>query len=1199
MSAPALAPQPPAAGPSDASRGARGRRRPRGRNTNANTAAQSEQAEQTQAQAAQQPQRGGGRGGRGRGRGGQADSGRPQQPNAAALEFVPSSVQQAAHRGGRGGRGGARGGRARGGAERFPQRMAAGGRQFGGQLTAEDDAASAISEAPPGLQADAPAFQPGQPIAPRKSRPPRQKQPQAPKSTAPDIATRTHEDIDNGHYECAICTEDVTRRSRGVWSCRTCWTVFHLGCIKKWSTNEGSAAARQQTQDGETPPPRQWRCPGCNLPKDTLPKNFHCWCEKELDPRSTPGLPPFSCGQTCSRPRLLPKPCPHPCGSTCHAGPCPPCGLMGPTQHCFCGKRSVTRRCIDTDYENGWSCGDVCGGLMSCGEHRCDRPCHDGPCGACEVRVPARCYCGQIQKDILCHDRAEEKQSSQSHVATDGAATVETWIGSFQCPNQCGRSFDCGKHICEMACHSQDTQAPHCPRSPDRVNRCPCGKTALRDMSGNPRTTCEDPIPNCDKPCGQTLACGHQCEQLCHQGECQPCLKTVDISCRCGRTSSRTICHQGMDEPPQCRRICKVSLNCGRHECGEHCCAGEKKAAERQSNRRKGRPLHSAPRQAHENFEAEHICTRSCGRQLKCGNPEHRCQELCHKGPCGTCRDAIFDELSCHCGRTVLQPPLPCGTKPPPCRFKCERPKDCGHPQLDHSCHLDDQPCPKCAFLTAKPCLCGKSVLKNQPCWLTEVRCGQVCGRTLKCGTHKCQKQCHRPGECEEPCTQACGKELSTCGHPCLAPCHFPQPCKEEKPCPHKIFVTCECQRIKQEAKCNASRNGDGNQKKVLKCDEECARLERNRVLALALNVDPEHQNDHIPYSDATLNMYQQNSTWAATQEKQLRLFAADPDEKRLRFKPMPRSQRAFIHHLAEDFGMDSESMDPEPHRHVAIFKTPKFVMAPMRTLADCARTRQVQQRLAPAPAPAVSSTATLRPKPSNTNCDPYNAFLILNPRFALTIEELNPIIKSVLATTSFRCELEVTFLPSEAVALKPPLAARLSIPEREMQTMLESIQAPLTKDLTTQNIGKSMQLARLDSSLNILRKESDVGPGSGWSEVAASKGVPNRQLPKTTSFGNKGGFAVLSLSSKKKKQKEVPVEVAESWEEAEEEEEQKEKVSGANSAVMSEDEGASKDVPEASGSTPASDENHVASKDDAELATKPLPGRWSDLDDE
>lgn len=83
-----------------------------------------------------------------------------------------------------------------------------------------------------------------------------------------------------------------------MWSCRTCWTVFHLGCIKKWSTNEGSAAARQQAPDGELPPPRQWRCPGCNLPKDELPKSFSCWCEKEDEPRSLPGLPPFSCGQT-------------------------------------------------------------------------------------------------------------------------------------------------------------------------------------------------------------------------------------------------------------------------------------------------------------------------------------------------------------------------------------------------------------------------------------------------------------------------------------------------------------------------------------------------------------------------------------------------------------------------------------------------------------------------------------------------------------------------------------------------------------------------------------------------------------------------------------------------------------------------------------------------------------------------------------
>jgi len=253
-----------------------------------------------------------------------------------------------------------------------------------------------------------------------------------------------------------------------------------------------------------------------------------------------------------------------------------------------------------------------------------------------------------------------------------------------------------------------------------------------------------------------------------------------------------------------------------------------------------------------------------------------------------------------------------------------------------------------------------------------------------------------------------------------MAACHSPVPCKEEKPCQHKILITCECQRIKQEARCIASKNSDGNSRRTLKCDEECARLERNRTLALALNVDPTHETDHVPYSADTLNMYQQNSTWAAAQEKELRLFAANPEEKRLRSKPMIRKHRAFIHSLAEDFGFDSESMDPEPHRHVAIFKTPRFVMAPMKTLAECVRIRQVQRTTATAP-PA-TTTLTSRPKASNVSGDPYNAFVITNPRFALTIEEVKTVLKSVLPKTAFPLELDVSFLPTEEVALKPPI---------------------------------------------------------------------------------------------------------------------------------------------------------------------------------
>jgi transcriptional repressor NF-X1 len=335
--------------------------------------------------------------------------------------------------------------------------------------------------------------------------------------------------------------------------------------------------------------------------------------------------------------------------------------------------------------------------------------------------------------------------------------------------------------------------------------------------------------------------------------------------------------------------------------------------------------------------------------------------------------------------------------------------------------------------------------------------------------------------------------------------------------------------------------------------------------------------------------MYQENSTWAATQEKAFRLFAANPAEKRLRFKPMPSHQRAFLHSIAEDFGFDSESMDPEPHRHVAIFKTPRFVMAPMKTLAECSRIRQVQRVSAPASTTALPS----RPKPSNVSGDPFNAFIITNPRFALTIDEVSAVVKSTLPKTDFPVEFEVHFLPSEEVALKVPLMTRVNMPEQDLQVRLESIKPVLAQAIASQQIGK-LQLARLDPSLNILRRETDVGPGAGWSQVAAAKGAPVRRVEKATPLGNKGGFAVLSLSSiRKKKEKERQkemAEVADDWEAAELEEEEKERVSEANSRASSAR--ASMDVERKPVDGVAVGEGEV------EITTKPSLMRWEDMDD-
>lgn len=320
--------------------------------------------------------------------------------------------------------------------------------------------------------------------------------------------------------------------------------------------------------------------------------------------------------------------------------------------------------------------------------------------------------------------------------------------------------------------------------------------------------------------------------------------------------------------------------------------------------------------------------------------------------------------------------------------------------------------------------------------------------------------------------------------------------------------------------KCNASRNSEGNTKKTLKCDDECARLERNRKLAVALNIDPStHTDDHVPYSKTTLDLFAEVGTkWAQEQEREFRVFAADDEEKRLRFKPMPTRQRAFVHALAEDFGLDSESMDPEPHRHVAVFKTPRFVSAPAKTLRDCVRIRQTQQRTAAAEALEAQAT-----KKAALVSDPSNGFLLVNPRFALTLDELHAEIRAVQGPQS-KLGFNVQFLASGDVALKalPTATAAGTTPlqaERAVEVLLKELHLPLARGFTSHGYG-TLQLCRLDDSLNVLQIDtSGTDAAGGWSQVAAKAAAP-RRAPQVAPMGSKSGFAVLgSLTARKKKE--------------------------------------------------------------------------------
>ncbi|RDW94013.1 putative NF-X1 finger transcription factor [Aspergillus mulundensis] len=122
-----------------------------------------------------------------------------------------------------------------------------------------------------------------------------------------------------------------------------------------------------------------------------------------------------------------------------------------------------------------------------------------------------------------------------------------------------------------------------------------------------------------------------------------------------------------------------------------------------------------------------------------------------------------------------------------------------------------------------------------------------------------------------------------------------------------------------------------------LSCDDECARLERNRSLAAALGVDINPSttlaqnaitSTNLPYSTETLDLYVQLSSTSSlstlqSHESTLHSLATstNPSQRSIRTQPAKSSIRAFIHSLATDYGFVSESYDPEPHRHVFVLK--------------------------------------------------------------------------------------------------------------------------------------------------------------------------------------------------------------------------------------------------------------------------------------
>jgi NF-X1-type zinc finger protein NFXL1 len=167
-----------------------------------------------------------------------------------------------------------------------------------------------------------------------------------------------------------------------------------------------------------------------------------CFCKKSkpLPKRCSDKL--WSCASTCGGTLPCGK---HKCEDNCHPDECEPCPRTS-KQFCLCRSSSREQPCATPNWQCEkvqltkyatlvfiTQCSQVCGKLLSCGNHKCEDTCHrPGQCGPCPRSGARSCPCG--------------KSETQNLPCTADVAP---------CGSTCGKKLSCKAHACLERCHKE------------------------------------------------------------------------------------------------------------------------------------------------------------------------------------------------------------------------------------------------------------------------------------------------------------------------------------------------------------------------------------------------------------------------------------------------------------------------------------------------------------------------------------------------------------------------------------------------------------------------------------------------------------------------------------------------------------------------------------------------------------------------
>ncbi|CAD6188195.1 unnamed protein product [Caenorhabditis auriculariae] len=189
--------------------------------------------------------------------------------------------------------------------------------------------------------------------------------------------------------------------------------------------------------------------------------------------------------------------------------------------------------------------------------------------------------------------------------------------------------------------------------------------------------------------------------------------------------------------------------------------------------------------------------------------------------------------------------------------------------------------------------------------------------------------------------------------------------------CKQKVEVTCTCGRRKTQLHCfevdkmfagksekttdGFAENSEGKLKRCssmtelncLECDEDCKKLERNKKLAIALDIELDESGETIllptiTYSDYLKNIMKSHPDFVKYIEKvivDILKELNDPMKSQdcftLHMDPMGVEKRRFIHNYAQYFKLESYSVDISPKRSIVLKARRGYSSQPLILLSD------------------------------------------------------------------------------------------------------------------------------------------------------------------------------------------------------------------------------------------------------------------------